>query len=102
MIDLRLANHCRRMLGEQPGRVGLVEADRPGGPAIGEGEPIELVEQIPGQVAVGKPMIVRVRRCALPSRGSSPPVSGSSARSASRCIGVSGTRTRWRRVEIVE
>ena len=37
---------------------------------------------------------------ALPSRGSRPPVSGWSASSASRYIGVSGTRTRWRLVEI--
>ena len=45
MIDLRLANHCRRMLAEHLGRVGLVEADRARRPAIGEGEPVELVEQ---------------------------------------------------------
>ena len=48
MIDFRLANHCRRILDEQPGRFGLVEADRTGGPAIGECEPIELVEN-PGK-----------------------------------------------------
>ena len=38
----------------------------------------------------------------MPRRGSRPPTSGWSARSTSRCIGVSGTRTRWRLVEIVE
>jgi len=32
-------------LGEQLGRVGLVEADRACRPAIGKGEPIEIVEQ---------------------------------------------------------
>ena len=31
--------------GEHPGRVGLVEADGAGRPAIGEGEPVEIVEQ---------------------------------------------------------
>ena len=40
--------------------------------------------------------------CWLPSRGSSPPASGSSTSSASRCIGTSGTRTRWRLVEMQE
>ena len=30
----------------------------------------------PGVVAVGKPVIVRMRRCDKPRRGSSPPVSG--------------------------
>ena len=32
-------------LGQQLGRVGLVEADRAGRPAIGKGQPVELVEQ---------------------------------------------------------
>ena len=45
MIDLRLANHWRRMRAEHLGRVGLVEADRARRPAIGKGEPVELVEQ---------------------------------------------------------
>src|ERR1700757_2230738 len=40
-------------------------------------------------------MIVSVRSCARPSRGSRPPVRSSSTRMASRYIGVSGTRTRW-------
>ena len=31
-------------LGQQPGGVGLVEQDRPRRPAIGKGEPVELVE----------------------------------------------------------
>ena len=42
---LRLANHCRRILAEQLGRVGLVEADGARRPAIGKGEPVEVVEQ---------------------------------------------------------
>ena len=100
MIDLRLANHWRRIWPSSLVGVGLVEADRARRPAIGKGEAIEIVEQARARSAVGKPMTVSVRRCALPSRGSSPPVSGSSTRMASRCIGVSGTRTRWRRVEI--
>ena len=45
MIDLRLANHCRRMRPSTLVGVGLVEADRARRPAIGEGEAIELVEQ---------------------------------------------------------
>ena len=45
MIDLRLANHCRRMRPSSLGRVGLVEADGARRPAIGEGEPVEIVEQ---------------------------------------------------------
>jgi hypothetical protein len=32
-------------LGQQLGRVGLVEQDRAGGPAIGKGQPVQLVEQ---------------------------------------------------------
>ena len=43
-IDLRLANHCRRILVSSFGGVGLVEHDRAGRPAIGKGEPVELVE----------------------------------------------------------
>ncbi len=32
-------------LGQQPGRVGLVEQDRAGGPSVGKGQPVHLVEQ---------------------------------------------------------
>ncbi|MBV8507548.1 MAG: maturase [Alphaproteobacteria bacterium] len=56
----------------------------------------------PGQVCDGNPVTVSVRRLARPRRGSSPPVSSSSGRIASRCIGTSGTRTRCRRVEMQE
>ena len=83
------------------GRVGLVHADRPRRPAIGEGEAIELIEQAgPGlrrEAHDGEGAQMRV-----PRRGSSPPVTSSSTRMASRCIGVSGTLTRWRRVEMQE
>ena len=99
MIDLRLANHCRRMLAQQPRRLGLVEADRARGPAIGKGEPLSS-RGCPGQVAVGKPMTVRMRRCALPSRGSRPPVSGSSARmrvEMHRRLGHADALTPWSR-----
>jgi hypothetical protein len=40
--DLRLANHCRLIRVSR--RVGLVEQDRAGGPAVGKGEPVQLVE----------------------------------------------------------
>lgn len=43
-MDLRLANHCRRNAGQQLGGVRLVEKDRPRGPAIRKGEPVEIVE----------------------------------------------------------
>src|SRR5258708_25782426 len=58
--------------------------------------------RIPGVVVLGKPTIVRTRRLAEPNIGSSPPVSGWSANNASMYMGISGTRTRLRLVEIVE
>jgi len=45
MIDLRLANHWRRILASSLVRVGLVEADRARRQVAGKGEPIEIVEQ---------------------------------------------------------
>jgi Arm DNA-binding domain len=51
----------------------------------------------PGQVDDGKPVMVSVRKCWLPSRGSSPPTSGWSVSSASRYTGVSGRRRSRRR-----
>tara|TARA_B100001105_G_scaffold111969_1_gene89832 strand:- start:1 stop:159 length:159 start_codon:yes stop_codon:yes gene_type:complete len=48
-------------LGEQLGRVGLVQHDRAGRPAIWKGLSIQLVEQA-GKVSVGKPVMVNVRR----------------------------------------
>ncbi len=79
-------------LGQRLGRIGLVERDEPRDPAVAEILVIERVE-IPGRLTLGKPRIVSVRRCWSPSFGSSPPVSGVSASTASRYIGVSGTPT---------
>ena len=101
-IDLRLANHCRRIFVEQPGRVGLVETDRAGRPAIGKGQPVQVVEEAgPGlrrEAHDGE----RAQMCAaeprLEAAGQRPRRPGC----ASRYIGVSGTRTRWRRVETQE
>lgn len=63
--------------------IGLVEEQEPRAPAVRKAEPVEIVEQSrPGRR--GNPRTVSTRRCEAPSIGSRPPVSGSSANSASR------------------
>lgn len=44
-MDLRLANHCRRIFVSNFRRVSLVDQDRPRGPAIRERQPVQIVEQ---------------------------------------------------------
>ena len=46
MIDLRLANHWRRMLGRAPWMASVLSRqDRARRPAIGKGQPVQIVEQ---------------------------------------------------------
>ena len=89
-------------LAEHLGRVGLVEADRARRPAIGKGEPVEIVEQArPGlrrETHDGERAQMRAAEPRLEATGQILV----DTRMASRCIGVSGTRTRWRRVETQE
>jgi hypothetical protein len=49
---------------QQLGRVGLVEQDRARRPAIGKASRFSSSSR-PGVVAVGKPMMVSTRRCAV-------------------------------------
>jgi hypothetical protein len=62
-------------LGQQLGRVGLVEQDRARRPAIGKGEPVHLVEQA-GRGRGRKAGDGQDAQMLSPRRGSSPPVSG--------------------------
>jgi hypothetical protein len=65
-IDLRLANHCRRILVSSlvasvlSSRIARVTSDR-------EGQPVQLVEQA-GRRRGRKPVMVRTRRCAAQAR----------------------------------
>jgi hypothetical protein len=62
-------------LGQQLGRVGLVEQDGAGGPAIGKGEPVQFVEQA-GRGRGRKAGDGQDAQMLVARRGSSPPVSG--------------------------
>ncbi len=73
-------------------RLGLPHEEEPRHPAIGEAEAIQIVEE--ARPARSRKAAHRHDpHMASPSIGFNPPASGSLARSASRCIGVSGTPT---------
>jgi hypothetical protein len=88
-------------------KVYLINQDYSFGQSVRSEARKQLLEKRPDVQIVGdelhpllKPRTVNTRICEPPSIGSSPPVSGSSASSVSRCIDTSGTATVCRRVEM--